>query len=176
MHFHAGSIRAVTLTHRLTPHADDTLQPRPFPGFGPPVQLPAHDHFALFVASPVLFACRAHFTALHPAALVVDFRCGGPLRLEVGDDGLMRCGFVGFEREDVVSPPVLDLTGNVGMAAHGVDGDDGSMELEFGEQARQGFEFVAFLGTDFVADAQACLADVSRARAHAHQAGLKRVL
>lgn len=158
---HSGLVRSMALAHRLAPHADHTLQPRPFPGFGPPVQLPAYDDFPLLVAPPVLLAARAHFTALHPGAFVADFLrgCRGPLRLEVGDDILMRFFFVGLEREDVVSSFVLDLAGDVGMTAHGVNGDDGSLELEFGQQTRQGFEFVAFLGADFVADAQTCLAD-----------------
>ena len=77
----------------------------------------------------------------------------------MGDHGLVRFFLVGFEREEVVGCLVHDEFGDVGMAAHRVDADGGSVELEFAQQPGQGFEFVAFFSADFVADTQVGLAD-----------------
>ena len=89
----------------------------------------------------------------------MEFLCGGSQLIELGDDILVCFFFVGFEREDVVGPRRLDEAGDLGVTAHGVDGDGGSAELEFGKESRQGGQFVAFLFADFVPHAQARLAD-----------------
>lgn len=92
------------------------------------------------------------------------FACGCGLRrgtqaFEVCGDGLVRFLLVAFEREDLVGTGVLDEVGDVGMAAHGINGDDGFVELEFSKESRWSFQFIAFLRADLVTDAQARFAD-----------------
>ena len=54
-----------------------------------------------------------------------SFRIG-----EEGDDVLMKDRSIGFEREQIVAAAGHDLFGDVGLGSHGVDGDQGALELE----------------------------------------------
>lgn len=70
-----------------------------------------------------------------------------------GDDRLMSRGLVGFEGQDIVGLLLLNLAGNFGLAAHGIDGYDAALEHQDGEQFRDGGDFVGMvLGFDLTQD------------------------
>ena len=49
---------------------------------------------------------------------------------------------VGLHRQQVVGAAVDDLLGNLGLAAHGVDGDDAPAQLQQRQQLGDGGDFV----------------------------------
>ncbi len=57
-------------------------------------------------------------------------------------DIFVQAGLVALEREDVVGLSVHDLAGDLALAAHGVDGDDGALDGQHVQEMRDRHDFV----------------------------------
>ena len=71
-----------------------------------------------------------------------------PLALLLGHeqfDILAQRALVALQGEDVIGLLVEDLLGDVALAAHRVDGDDGALDRHHVEQLRDGDDLVGFL-------------------------------
>src|SRR6516164_3625334 len=53
---------------------------------------------------------------------------------------------IGFEREQIVAAARNDRLSDVGLGSHGVDGDEGALEVEALQKRRNGADFVGFVG------------------------------
>ena len=88
-------------------------------------------------------------------AVAVDY---GRLRLvnEISLDRFQQRRLIAFDREQVVSALVGDLTGDIPLAPHGVNGDEQALDLQCLEQFRDGGNLVTLGGDLFLAknDAQ----------------------
>ena len=67
----------------------------------------------------------------------------------------------GLECQNPVTAGSVDLLGNLGVASHGIDADDGRLEFQAVQQAGQGGQFVGLVSAEGLADAEARLADPS---------------
>ena len=81
--------------------------------------------------------------------------------IQFGETGLHRTHrffLVGLEGEEVVASGFVDLGGDVGMAAPGVDTHQSALEFEQRQQTREGIHFVALLAAHDLSGADAGLA------------------
>jgi hypothetical protein len=60
-------------------------------------------------------------------------------------DVLAQCALIAFEGEDVIGLLLDDLLGDVALAAHGIDGHDGALDLQHIEKRRNGDDLVRFV-------------------------------
>ena len=85
---------------------------------------------------------------------LLDGRCGDEFGGGSGAEIVLDVGFqrwlVAFEGEEIIRFVGDDLVGNLDLAAHGVDGDQGTFELagfsELIDKIRNGGDFVGFFG------------------------------
>ena len=68
--------------------------------------------------------------------------------LEMIADFLVEIALVAFDVEDVVTAFFNDLGGDFALGAHGVDSDDGSLEVEHFQQLGDGGDLVAFVADE----------------------------
>jgi hypothetical protein len=108
---------------------------------------------------------------LEPAMIVVDGLVGerpavgeaaGALLGEEELEVLTQAGLVALDREQVVGALVADGLGDGFVAAQGVDGDEGALELQHLEQARDGHDLVLLAGDRLLAEHQAVRAGPGR--------------
>ncbi len=64
---------------------------------------------------------------------------------------------VTLDCQQVITPLIGDLLGDVGVGPHGVDGHELTFEVEQFEQPGDGFDFVAFLGDEFLGEGDPAL-------------------
>lgn len=175
MHFLHGDVAGVALAHGGADHADDALQPIPQEAFGEPLAQ-RHDHdLASLIAPAVAFLAAGDFTLLRPLdggqfarmerlgwREVGGKVCGLAAEvLEMLGHGLQGFFLIGLECQNPVTAGSVDLLGNLGVASHGIDADDGRLEFQALQQAGQGGQFVGLVSADGLADAEARLADPS---------------
>ena len=62
---------------------------------------------------------------------------------------------IGFEREHVIGPRLMDLFGDGRLGAHRVDGYGGSLQVQGVQQTRNGLDLIALFGAGDLRGAQA---------------------
>ncbi|MNN32015.1 hypothetical protein D3C81_1457260 [compost metagenome] len=75
---------------------------------------------------------------------------------------LVQRRLVVLERQDIVSPGLNDLPCNLALATHRVDGDDGALELQGGQQFWNGRDLIGLVGRANLAEHHAQTRGVGR--------------
>ena len=75
--------------------------------------------------------------------------------VEIAFDVVVQSGLVVFDGEEVVGAALEDGGGDLGLAAHGIDGDQRAFQFEALEQQRDGGDFVGFDVGGFLAEDEA---------------------
>lgn len=70
-------------------------------------------------------------------------------------DFLVKVALVAFDAEDVVAAFFNDFVGDLALGAHGVDGDDGTLEVEHFQQFGDGGDLVAFVADEALGEGDA---------------------
>ena len=106
--------------------------------------------------------------ATHHDAAVITVGCleaavndGGGI-VEVAPDFVVQAGLVILDGEQVVAATIKDGLGDLGLGAHGVDGDEGASEREAFEQKRDGGDLVGLGRACLLAKHQALAAGPGR--------------
>ncbi len=99
--------------------------------------------------TPVSFFCRGHLTGIDVGEVILE------LLFDVLDGALMQRPLVAFQGQQVVASSLDDLLGDLGLRAHGVDGDDRACQAHQLQNLGNRRDFVRFLVASHLGQRQA---------------------